>query len=277
MVGVGESGAEQGTPNISLPAFPRATESRSPPFVVHCSRSRSDPLSRTTTTWSRLYSALTFRRVLGAADRIIAPSQDTVDDLNALVGVTADKIRVIPNGVDERFFSRPPNSADRAGPYVLFVGTPEPRKNLARLVSAMTLLRSRGFRERLVIVGGSGWGDAVPSHDRVVIGGFRRYLHLYTRTPPVGPPLSSRGIRPAPPGGVASGAPVVAARSGALPEVTGGAAVLVDPLNPVAIADGISEALSRRDSLVERGRIRAREFSWGKTAGLTAEVYKELV
>jgi glycosyltransferase involved in cell wall biosynthesis len=76
---------------------------------------------------------------------------------------------------------------------------------------------------------------------------------------------------------MAAGTPVVAGRSGALPEVTGGAAILVDPLSDTAIADGIERAIAEKDRLVWAGRVRATDFSWDKAAALTAAVYRELV
>ena len=88
--------------------------SGSPPFVVTVHDLVAIRFPETTTRWSRLYSGLTFRRVLAAADRILVPSQDTADDLNALAGVPADKIRVVPNGVDELFFGPPPAMPDIA-------------------------------------------------------------------------------------------------------------------------------------------------------------------
>ena len=139
----------------------------SPPFVVTVHDLVPIRFPETTTRWSRLYSAITFHRVLAAADRIIVPSQNTADDLDVLAHVPVDRIRVVPTGVDEMFFSRLPAQPPSAKPYVLFVGTPEPRKNLVRLVSAMTLLRSRGLRERLVIVGAGGWGPDLPASENV--------------------------------------------------------------------------------------------------------------
>jgi glycosyltransferase involved in cell wall biosynthesis len=254
--------------------------SGSPPFVVTVHDLVAIRHPETTTRWSRLYSAMTFRRVLQAADRIIAPSQNTADDLTALTDVSGDKIRVVPNGVDEVFFNQLPAQPATAKPYVLFVGTPEPRKNLARLVSAMTLLRSRGFRERLVIVGAGGWGAATPASANLEMLGrvSDRDLHsLYAHASCLALPSLHEGFGLAALEAMAAGAPVVAANSGALPEVTARAAVLVDPLDPISIADGISEAISARDSLVARGRIRAREFSWEKTAALTTRVYRELL
>jgi glycosyltransferase involved in cell wall biosynthesis len=254
--------------------------SGSPPFVVTVHDLVPIRFPETMTRWSRLYSAITFRRVLGAADRIIVPSQDTADDLNALARVPGDRIRVVPNGVDETFFSRPPEQPRLTKPYVLFVGTPEPRKNLVRLISAMTLLRSRGFRERLVTVGGGGWGANLPASENVQMLGrvADAELHsLYAHASCLALPSLHEGFGLPALEAMAAGTPVVAGNSGALPEVTGRAAVLVDPLNPSSIADGISEAIERRESLIALGRLRAREFSWRKTAALTAAVYREVL
>lgn len=254
--------------------------SGSPPFVVTVHDLVPILFPETTTRWSRLYSAVTFRRVLGAADRIIVPSQNTADDLNALAHVPGDRIRVVPNGVDEMFFSRLPPRPPSAKPYVLFVGTPEPRKNLERLISAMTLLRSRGFRERLVIVGGGGWGANPPASENVQMLGrvSDGELHsLYAHASCLALPSLHEGFGLPALEAMAAGTPVVAASSGALPEVTARAAVLVDPLNSSSIADGIAEAIERRESLIARGRDRARQFSWGKTAALTAAVYREML
>lgn len=252
----------------------------SPPFVVTVHDLVPIRFPETTTRWSRLYGAITFRRVLGAAERIITDSQDTADDLNALARVPADKIRVVPLGVDELFFRPPPAKLGMAKPYILFVGTPEPRKNLTRLVSAMALLRSRGLRERLVIVGAGGWGAEMPASENVEVLGrvSDEDLHsLYAHASCLALPSLHEGFGLPALEAMAAGTPVVAGNSGALPEVTGRAAVLVDPLDPASIADGICEAIASRDSLVARGRVRAREFSWRKTATLTARVYRELV
>ena len=261
--------------------LPRGPVSRtSLPFVVTVHDLVPIRFPETTTRWSRLYGQLTFRRILSAADRIIAPSQNTADDLATLAGVPADKIRVVPNGVDEIFFTQGSDKAPVAKPYVLFVGTPEPRKNLERLISAITLLRSRGMRERLMIVGTGGWGARAPVADTVeYLGGVtdEELLTLYAHASCLALPSLHEGFGLTALEAMAVGTPVVAANSGALPEVTGGAAVLVDPLNPAAIADGISQAIADRDSLVMRGRVRAREFSWKRTASLTAEVYRELL
>jgi alpha-1,3-rhamnosyl/mannosyltransferase len=250
-----------------------------PPFVMTVHDLVPLRWPETMPRWHRSYTSRFIGRMLEAADRIITPSQDTADDLNTLLHVPPGKIRVIPNGVDPKFFGRPTGRRIDTAPYVLFVGTPEPRKNLARLVSAMTILRERGFSEQLIVVGGGGWGDGIEAGP-----GIRRIgrvtddeLHtLYAHASCLALPSLHEGFGLPALEAMAAGTPVVAGRSGALPEVTGGAAVLVDPQSATAIADGLQRALAERDRLVPMGRARARDFTWDRAAALTAEVYREL-
>jgi glycosyltransferase involved in cell wall biosynthesis len=76
---------------------------------------------------------------------------------------------------------------------------------------------------------------------------------------------------------MASGTPVVAAKTAALPEVAGDAAVLVEPGSPAALADGIRQALAERDRLVAAGLERAGSFSWAEAARRTLAVYRDLL
>ena len=76
---------------------------------------------------------------------------------------------------------------------------------------------------------------------------------------------------------MASGTPVVATRAGALPEVTGDAAILVDDRSPAALAGGIERALADRERLVAAGLARAAGFTWAETARRTLEVYRSLL
>jgi alpha-1,3-rhamnosyl/mannosyltransferase len=251
-----------------------------PPFVMTVHDLVPVRWPETMPRWHRLYTSRFIGRMLGAADRIITPSQDTADDLNALLRVPASKIRMVPNGIDALFFGPALRAAAERPPYVLFVGTPEPRKNLSRLISAMTILRARGRRETLVIVGAGGWGDGVQEGLEVQQAGrvSDEELHtLYANASSLALPSLHEGFGLAALEAMAAGTPVVAGNTGALPEVTGGAAILVDPLNPEAIADGIEEAIRERDRLVPLGRSRAKEFTWDRAAALTAKVYRELV
>lgn len=235
----------------------------------------------TMSRWNALYSVATLRRVLTAADRIVAVSADTANDLDRLLGVDADRVRVVPNGVDNDFFGAPAGAAPIAGPYVLFVGTPEPRKNLPRLVEAMAQLRLRGRLEKLVMVGSSGWGrvQLPDSEQHVRLGRVddATLRALYANASCLALPSLHEGFGLPVLEAMAAGCPVVAGRSGALPEVAGGAAVLVDPLSVASIAAGIEVALQDSDALRERGRARAATFGWEHAAASLVSVYRELL
>jgi glycosyltransferase involved in cell wall biosynthesis len=251
-----------------------------PPFVVTVHDLVAIRFPETSTRWSRLYSAGTFMKVLGAADLILTPSHDTANDLTALAKIDHNRIRVVPNGIDPIFFEWNREPPTLEGPYVLFVGTPEPRKNLNRLIEAMTILRKRGSSEKLVLAGSGGWGAAVTESTNVVQTGRvtdEQLVSLYANASCLAIPSLHEGFGLPVLEAMAAGTPVVASRSGALPEVAGDAAVLVDPLRAESIADGIAAAIADRENLVERGRFQASKFSWARTATLTAAAYRELV
>jgi len=233
----------------------------------------------TITPWSRVYGRATLRRVLDAADRIVAVSKNTADDVESILSISSDRIRVVHNGVDEFFFEPISENAEARTPYVLFVGTPEPRKNLARLLEAIRITKRKGLPEDLVIVGAGGWGHTsvdgteVKQLGRVSDADLRK---LYRGASCVAVPSLHEGFGLTALEAMASGTPVVAANTGALPEITGGAAVLVDPLHPAAIADGIIRCIDERAQLSAAGLARAKEFTWERCAAETAAVYKEL-
>jgi glycosyltransferase involved in cell wall biosynthesis len=229
---------------------------------------------------ARLYGNRAQRRMSVLADIVICNSADTANDIERQFGVPASRIRVTPLGVDKIFFSRPTTARTVSEPYVLFVGSEQPRKNLERLEQAMALLRARGFPHVLVTAGADAWG-------RVDIGAsfLRRagnvsdeeLVSLYAHSACLAIPSLHEGFGLPALEAMAAGTAVVAGRVAALPEVTGGAAVMVDPLDPVDIADGLERAITERDSLIARGRKRAAEFTWQRTAAMTADVYRELV
>jgi glycosyltransferase involved in cell wall biosynthesis len=250
-----------------------------PPFVVTVHDLAQIHYPATTTRWSRIYASLTLRKVIEAADRIIVPSNDTASDLAHTLGIDPDRIRVVRLGIDDVFCATETGPPAVPPPYVLFVGTPEPRKNLPRLIEAMSMLRSRGFKERLVIAGAGGWGGEALDFENVERPGRvsdAQLASLYAHASCLALPSIHEGFGLPALEAMACGAPVVAGNAGALPEITGGAAVLVDPLSVSAIADGIEEAIGDRSSLVSRGRAHASTFSWKKAAAETAAVYREI-
>ncbi len=238
----------------------------------------------TVSTWNRVYSRATVRGVIAAADRVMAVSKATADDLDHLLGVDGSRVRVVHNGVDEAFLRGAPGTLPAAAAessYVLFVGTPEPRKNLGRLVDAVERLRAAGRPERLVIAGGEGWGMAAPRSTGSVIAlgrvGDDELRALYAGARCLALPSLHEGFGLPALEAMAMGCPVVAARSGALPEVCGDAAVMVDPISVESIAEGIAAAIDDAARLRDLGRRRAAEFDWTVSAARTVEVYRELI
>ena len=249
-----------------------------PPLIVTIQDLVTLRFPETMPRWSRIYSRATLRAAVRAADIILTTSQDTADDLMSLLGVSPDRIRVAHIGIDDRFFSPPSSLSLVEGPYILFVGTAEPRKNLHRLSAAVRLLRVRGFKERLVLAGGRGWGDELRDPDVLRLGRVpdENLPGLYANASCLAIPSLHEGFGLPALEAMASGTAVVAANTGALPEITAGAAVLVAPLIVSDIANGLERAIRGRETWVARGRLRAGQFRWADTAATVVSVYREL-
>lgn len=251
-----------------------------PPTVVTIHDLASFRYPETLTRWTRLYERATLRRVAHAADRIITPSADTASDVEQILEVSSEKIRIIPLAVDDLFFRQPRKSEMPYAPYVLFVGTPQPRKNLRRLSSAVEQLRHDGANLQLVVAGADGWGDARLGGDHIRFVGRvddETLLSLYRSAACLALVSLHEGFGLPALEAMAAGAPVVVSSAGALPEVVGDAGILVDPLSVDSIAAGIGEALRTRSMLVQRGKERAGDYTWAKTSERTVEVYRELL
>ncbi len=236
-----------------------------------------------------MYGGL-FPWVVRRANRFIAVSRYTADDLVRRAGIPASKIEVIYHGLDPAF-STAENGAGRAppaSPYVLAVGGVSPRKNTRRLIAAFSRWRARGGHRsqyRLLITGTSldtdfdQNGSALP--EGVSLLGYVDKAEL--------PGLYSGAAAFLYPGiyegfglpiieAMASGAPVVTSRTGAAPEIAGGAAILVDPFDVGSIETGLEQAILPEEArrLVELGRDRARMFEWSAAANATIEVYRSV-
>ena len=217
------------------------------------------------------------------ADRVLTISERTKRDLIEHYGIPERKIVVTPLGVDPTF--RPNGTTPDGPPYALFVGGIQPRKDPLTAIEALALVDGD---LRLVLVGDEKrGGDEVRSaierlglERRVELAGYveqEELASLYRGAACLVFPSRYEGFGLPVLESMASGTPVVASKAGAVPEVAGDAAVLVEPGDPEALAQGILQAIAERDRFVAAGLERAKQFTWAETARLTLAVYRELM
>lgn len=220
--------------------------------------------------WTRTYSRLVVPRVVRAARIVAAVSEFTASELESVLRIPRERIRVVPNAPAESFVEHGPR-AD--GDYVLAVGTLEPRKNLARAIEA-----AKRVGLPLRVAGMEGWGGVEAEGPGVTWLGFAtddELARLYRGALCVVYPSLYEGFGIPVLEAMACGVPVVTSRGGATEEVAGGAAVLVDPYDVGSIADGIRDAIARRDDLRAAGLRRARDYTWDASAQLLLEAYED--
>jgi glycosyltransferase involved in cell wall biosynthesis len=216
------------------------------------------------------------------ADMLLCSSTATVNDCLE-VGFTPDRLRLVPLGVRTERASADHIAQVRAAfnlpsEFILFVGTLEPRKNLAKLVEALS---GQVDLPPLVVAGAQGWGDvSVAASDNVKFLGHveERFLSgLYAAASVMAYPSLWEGFGLPVLEAMAQGTPVVTSELISTQEVAEGAAVLVDPRSAESIQHGIRTALADRASLSQRGLERATHASWSTTAQLTAAAYDEVI
>ena len=247
----------------------------------------------------RRYLALSTRWSATTARRVIVPSAATARDLTAAHGVLPERIAVIPHGRHPRFRPLPPEEVARGlarlglrQPYLLALGTLQPRKNLARTLAAFEELVARGLPHQLVLAGRQGWlADPIfaaiarpdsPAHGRVTLTGYLADDDLpivYTGAEALVFPSLYEGFGLPAIEAMACGTPVLTSTTSSMPEVAGDAALLVDPLDTAAIAAGIARIATDpalRATLHERGLAHAAAFTWRRAAEQTLAVLEEV-
>lgn len=223
--------------------------------------------------------------VLRRAQAIITLSEFGRDDLANWLPDVAPRTTVIPQGPHRRAAPRPGPAVTDGPPYALFVGTLDPRRNLPLLLDAFKDLRARGVEMRLVLAGQAsplldvGRLIADRGLEGVIVTGYvpdevasallrdARMLVFPSGYEGFGMPLVEA---------MAAGVPVVALRAGPTPEVTGDAAVLVDPGDAGALSHAIERVAGDdglRATLREEGTRRAAKFDWRESARATLAVY----
>ena len=234
------------------------------------------------------------------SDRVLTVSEASKRDILRFFHIPPEKIDVIYNGIDERFWTPPSEEAvcrvrERYrldDPFLLYAGNIKPHKNLERVIDAFDRLRKEGFADlKLMII-----GDEISKYAALRRAVHRHHLHKHVRFFGFVPddtlavlyrladvfvfPSLYEGFGLPPLEAMASGTPVVTSNVSSLPEVAGDAALLVDPRDPEAIAGAIRMLLTDRtlrEDLRERGLARAHAFSWETSIARVRAIYAEVL
>jgi glycosyltransferase involved in cell wall biosynthesis len=226
--------------------------------------------------------------VVKECQKIICVSQSTATELVNIFKVPTDRIAIIPEALPTRFSFHPSLQEIKKvkrlyhlTDYCLAIGTTQPRKNIARLTKAyLQFVTKLRLPEKLVVVGGHGWGTTdIPADPRVVFTGYisdlalssllagAKVLAFVSLHEGFGLPILNAFYHQV---------PVVTSNISSMPEVAGKAAILVDPKNEESIAGGLAKALSCRSKLITAGQKRLADFSWDKAARQTLMIYSQL-
>jgi glycosyltransferase involved in cell wall biosynthesis len=244
-------------------------------------------------SWRLLYKT-GLRAAIRRAHAIVTPSRNTAEDVLTRTQVDPEKLFVVPPAA-----GLPPGDADPVEvlarlkirtPFVLSVGTLEPRKNLVRLVRAYRRLAARGLPHALVLAGPLGWHHdslmreiGLRGPGEIVLTGPMSDAELdalYRTAAVFAYPSLYEGFGLPVLEAMARGVPTVASNTSSVPEVYGDAAIGVDPRSVREIADALDRVLTNTELaewLGERGRRRAERFTWDETARQTLEVYRSLL
>ena len=245
------------------------------------------------------YASRSIPRSVSRADVILADSESTRQDLFELLHVPEDRVFVVYPGVDSRF--RPQEDAEviravlcRCGirrPFILGLGTLQPRKNFSRLIRAYDLLRrDHHIPHQLVIAGAKGWLyadieetiDVLGLHEHVLLPGFvadDELPALYSAADVFAFPSLYEGFGIPVLEAMACGTPVVTTPVSSLPEAAGDAALFVGPEDVEALADALWQLIDDgelRDELRGRGFQQARRFTWAQAAESVLSIYQSL-
>lgn len=244
-----------------------------------------------------LFHKLFFSKTLRSVDKIITVSENTKCDLVTHFNVPEDKIKVIFNGVDPKFKPLDKNDVNQSinkyninFPYILYVGTLEPRKNLPTLLKAYSQLKKKNINHKLVIAGRKGWKyhdifetiDKLNIKNEVIFTGYvleNDLPALYNAASLFVYPSIYEGFGLPPLESMACGTPVITSNTSSLPEVVGNAGITVNPKDIDMLATAMYEVLTN-DSLMKemtkKGLERAKLFSWKSCAVETLKVYEEI-
>ena len=246
---------------------------------------------------SVLYHGLLMKRSVKQASKVIAVSQKVKEDIIRHFNTPEDKVEVIYHGIDPIFRQVPARKRlaqvrqqyDLPLPFLLFVGTIEPKKNLNRLLDAfLAVKKRRRLPHSLVIAGQYGWKSKsllnridglekeglIKKLDYVAQEDLPALYHLATG---LAFPSLYEGFGLPPLEAMACSTPTLVSHQGALPEITGKKSILVDPYSSTDLEEGILELLTNatlRDRLIKEGLNHSQSFTWEKAAKQTTALYQ---
>ena len=227
----------------------------------------------------RLKTILSFNSLIGRslerATRVAAVSRAVAAEAMRWFGVPHERITIVPNGVDEYFSPAADDRIDEN--FILYAGTVEPRKGLDDLLAVWESLPAP--RLPLIVCGDPGWRVSLPPG--VEATGYvtrERLRDLYRRARVFVYPSRYEGFGIPPLEAMACGTPVIATRTGAIPEYAEGAALLIPPGDRNALRDSMVRLLGSaplRSELRARGPERARRYGWSASAATMTQLFAE--
>lgn len=239
---------------------------------------------------ARLLESVLMPASIEQADKIVCVSQFTASEIGKYWPQHRDKCTVIlsaASGLDEM----KGRGAGEYAPYILFVGTLEPRKNLHRLLEAFAkLVREGSISENLVVAGGTGWGNVnlallvkdLDIEHRVCLKGYvddAQLRQLYAGARCLVLPSLYEGFGLPVLEAMQFGVPVVVSDAGSLPEIAGSAGLLVDPMSVESIAGALELLMTNSElhsQLSARSKVRSAEYSWQTAAPQMVDLFCEL-
>lgn len=241
------------------------------------------------------------KRCLQWTDLVLTISESSKKDIIEYLEVDPKKVyvtplasRYYPNYLSEEIAQSLEKQAnyDFSKPYLLFVSTIEPRKNINTIITAFNFLKEKyKIEHQLILIGKKGW-NYQPVFAAIENSPWRNQIHhlnylsnelvalFYSKADVFVYPSHYEGFGLPVLEAMTLGAPVLSSNTSSIPEVTGDAAILVDPNNPVQLAEAILKVISDsqlRQELINKGKARAKLFSWERTAKETLNAYRTLI
>jgi alpha-1,3-rhamnosyl/mannosyltransferase len=228
--------------------------------------------------------------------RVLTVSEASKRDLLRFFDISSHKVEVVPNAIEDLFWRDPPEAElarvraeyQLNGRFILFVGNLKPHKNVGRLIDAFARLRQRGVGDVSLVVVGDDVSALPATQEAIRVHGLAGHVRslgyvpdptlavLYRLASVFAFPSLYEGFGLPVAEAMACGTPVVASNVSSVPEVAADAALLVDPLDVEAIADGLARVLtddSFANALRERGPARAKRFSWERSVRRVRQIY----